>query len=110
MLEVLKLAIALYLVLTGGWVLYITYASLAFHWPTMTKWKWALAPWLLFGLALDVVMNATLFTIVFADLPREWTLTQRLTRYRAFHDGSWRQRVADYICPNILDIFQSGHC
>lgn len=55
------------------------------------------------AILLDVLVNATLATLVFVDLPREWTLSQRLSRYLP-QDG-WRARVALWLGDRLLDPF-----
>ena len=60
------------------------------------------APLLLLALALDVCINL-LSSIPFADLPREWTFSQRLSRYLPRAD--WRGRAALWIGANLLDPF-----
>ena len=63
---------------------------------------------------LDFSLNMAA-TPVFLDLPREWLLTIRCDRYlSAPASGTlpvYRQRLARFLCKNLLDPFQSGgHC
>ena len=59
----------------------------------------------------DVVANLTLAVIVFADIPREWLVTERLQRY-LHTDSGWRSDLALRICTGILDMFdpRGKHC
>lgn len=68
------------------------------------------APFILVGVLLDVVLQVTLATLVFRDLPRHWLLTSRLQEYSAGH--GWRKRWADAICTRLLDPFDptGDHC
>lgn len=50
-------------------------------------------PILVVGLALDVVVNAFVMTILFLQLPSELTVTARLKRYIKMGAG-WRFKVA----------------
>jgi len=58
-------------------------------------------PVLVAGYALDVLVNLTLASILFADVPREWTVSRRLARYQ----GGWRCAAASWIGRNLLDPF-----
>jgi hypothetical protein len=64
------------------------------------------APVAILAYCLDVLVNLTLATVVFADRPREATLTKRLHRYRA----GWRNTVARFICQHLLNPFDPDHC
>jgi hypothetical protein len=68
-------------------------------------------PILAVGAFIDLFMNVTLFSLVFFELPKEWLLTKRMQRYIKTGTG-WRFKVADWICRNLLNIFDpSGrHC
>ena len=68
-------------------------------------------PLLLFGLTLDWVANLTILSLLLFELPREWTVSERLSRH--IHDPSgWRQKIAKWVCGVFLDSFDpSGpHC
>jgi hypothetical protein len=68
-------------------------------------------PLLYFGLLLDGVVNVVHGTIVFAELPREWTTSRRLARWAAV-DDDWRGDLARWICAELLDPFDPDgrHC
>src|SRR5690606_38908032 len=59
-------------------------------------------PTLAVGLALDLVVHATLGTILFLELPREWTLSGRLWRLSTTGTG-WRQSLALALRAQLLD-------
>jgi hypothetical protein len=68
---------------------------------------------LVFGLAFDVVVNIVPATVIFADMPREFLLTTRLKRYHGeAYKGTWRARLADWVCSHLLDQFDvnGDHC
>lgn len=77
-------------------------------------------PVIFVGALIDLVFNATLFSLIFLELPREWMLTQRLKRhiksYDFFRNGALRptrrKRLALWICRNLLNPFDhtGDHC
>jgi len=69
-------------------------------------------PAVIVGLLIDVIVNWTVAIVLFMDFPKEYLVTQRLIRYRSTESLGWRDRVATYICDNILDVFdpRSNHC
>ncbi len=69
------------------------------------------APWVLLGFALDVLVNLTAASLLFAEPPREWKVTQRLQRHQLAGDG-WRADLARWICDHLLDVFDptGNHC
>lgn len=63
--------------------------------------------------AVDVLMQVTVFTVAFAELPRDLLVTWRLRRYmRDLPPSHWRRRWADYLCRHLLDPFDptGAHC
>lgn len=63
------------------------------------------------GALIDLVMNVTIFSLVFLELPKEWLLTAMLQRYMKTRNG-WRYRWENSLCKRLLNIFDpSGrHC
>lgn len=59
-------------------------------------------PTLAVGLTLDFVVHALLGTLLFLELPREWTLSGRLWRLSTT-GTSWRQRLALALRTQLLD-------
>ena len=55
------------------------------------------------ALALDFILNMTLFTLIFVDPPREKLITARLRRY--INGSGWRSRLARWFAHNLLDVF-----
>lgn len=71
------------------------------------------APVVAVAFAVDLVMQFTVFAVVFAEVPREWLVTHRLRRYmRELPAAHWRRRWADYLCKHLLDPFDptGAHC
>ena len=58
-------------------------------------------PALLVGLLLDLIVNTFVATLIFVELPREFTVSARLTRHS--ESTGWRQRVAVAIRTALLD-------
>jgi hypothetical protein len=69
------------------------------------------APLLLTMITVDVLMQMTLASLIFWDVPREWTVTRRLARYRDTGSG-WRKHWATEICTRALNPFDptKKHC
>ena len=71
------------------------------------------APVIAIGVAMDVIAQYTLATVVFVEFPplREPLVTIRLGRYIRGNYG-WRSKLANWVCTNLLDVFDpSGyHC
>ncbi|MCX8003431.1 MAG: hypothetical protein N2688_00495 [Burkholderiaceae bacterium] len=74
---------------------------------------WLAAPVVVVGYLADIVLQWTVGTVLFADLPRpgENLLTARLKRYMRGRDH-WRRRWAEWICTHLLDPFdpKGDHC
>jgi hypothetical protein len=64
-------------------------------------------PVLVVGYALDVLVNVTLMTVLFLEIPRETTVTARLKRHNRTGSG-WRQRLAAWFEPLIDPYDPSG--
>lgn len=92
------------------WLLFLAVMALNWRWHLLSKPVKALAlPAVLVAVALDILFNATLGTLVFLELPRQWTFSQRVGSYKRSID--WRAPVAQWICANLLDPFEAGgHC
>ena len=59
------------------------------------------------GGLIDVVVNATYGSLVFLELPKEWTLTKRTERLKA--DAGWRGALAWKLC-DLLNYISPNHC
>ena len=112
----MDLNIALYAVGVYGfvflcWVLYLAVMSLSEHRDEM-GWiaKGHAMALLAIAYPLDLVLNVVVGTVIFAALPREFTLTTRLKRHQ--REGGWRGKLAAWICKNLLNAFarDGGHC
>lgn len=62
------------------------------------------------GYIADVVVNVVYASILFLDLPREPTVTERLRRYIVDpeYDETWRYYLAEWIADQI-DRIDPGH-
>ena len=58
-------------------------------------------PALVVGLLLDLIVNTVVATLIFLEMPKEWTVSARLTRHS--ESTGWRQRVAIAIRSALLD-------
>jgi hypothetical protein len=57
------------------------------------------------GLLLDVFCNIVWMTILFRELPREWLVTDRVSRKKKEED-----RIATWMCETLLDDFDPSGC
>ena len=94
----------------GLWLLFLAVMALNWRWHALPTTVRAIAlPAVLVSVALDILFNATLGTVLFLELPRQWTFSQRVGSYKKRID--WRAPLACWICANLLDPFDSGnHC
>ena len=104
--------IALYAILYAYqlWIMFLAVMALKAKWNVLPVGVRILAaPAVLAALVMDVAFN--LFaTLPFADLPAQWTFSQRMGDYKKLV-GDWRQPVAAYVCSRLLDPFEAGgHC
>jgi hypothetical protein len=63
-------------------------------------------PLFLVAWALDVAINQTVGTVLFLDVPREWTLSERLERLKVSTD--WRGAWADVVLRRLLAPFDTS--
>ncbi len=56
----------------------------------------------------DVILNWTVVTLLFFDLPRERTITDRLHRYQA--TPGRRAQLSRWVCQYLLNPFDADHC
>lgn len=60
-------------------------------------------PALMFGYAIDFATNVVICTPLLLEMPRETTVTARLSRHK--RDGGWRGKVAAWVGDHLLDPF-----
>ena len=75
---------------------------------------WWLWPFAAVFLVLDVALNQTVMVVLCLDLPRRWTITARMKRYKKLEPDTalnwYRHYFADSLCK-ILNVFdKEGHC
>lgn len=68
-------------------------------------------PVLVVGYVLDCVVNLTVMSVALLELPRELTVSARVSRHLKAGRG-WRQRFARWFCSVLLDTFDpsGSHC
>ena len=109
-MALLYTAAALYLL----WVMYLAVMSLARARDagTLSSASKLLGyPLLFVGVAFNVLINWTVLTILFLEVPRESMFTNRVSRHCLYGKG-WRKRLACFICHDLLDAFDPSwkHC
>lgn len=60
-------------------------------------------PLLILGLILDALLNITVMTVLFLELPQELLVTTRLKRHAQTY--TWRGTVARWFAKHMLDEF-----
>lgn len=92
------------------WLLFVVVMALKEKWHQLPLAIRILAiPAAMVGYVLDITFNLTMATILFLDFPKEFTFSQRLSRYLA--TGGRRRLVAKWVCSNLLDPLETGgHC
>lgn len=106
----LKILLSLYVF----WLLFLAVMSLyrANLNKTISKLSLVLGyPILIVGAGLDLLMNVTLFSLIFLELPKEWLVTKRMQRYIKDGEG-WRAKLSNFICSKLLNAFdaEGKHC
>ena len=79
----------------------------------LTRTQYVLGlPYVAAGVALDVLLNWTVGSVLLWDRPREWVMTSHMQRLRRDAPDSWGAKVAGWICDQGLDSLDpSGdHC
>lgn len=93
------------------WLLFLAVMALRWKWHSLSlPVRIIAAPSVLIALVLDVLFNVTIGSVLFLDLPRQWTFSQRVGNYKRRID--WRAPLAHWICSNLLDPFEvdGAHC
>lgn len=81
----------------------------------MPKWGYVLSwPWVLVMLVVDVIFQYTVFSALYREWPKskEWTVTQRLSRWKRTDPTSLRGRWSMNLCK-LLNLFtpaKEPHC
>ena len=103
----ITLALGALLSIYALWLLYLAVMNLqrARDAGTLTRAAYCLGlPILYAGLMIDFLVNVIVLTFLFFDLPREWLVTARLTRYAKGEIGR-RRSIALWLAANLLDTF-----
>lgn len=67
-------------------------------------------PLLALGYLLDFAANMLPMTFLFLELPREWLVTDRVSRH--MHSTGFRRAIAGWMCADLLNPFDytGKHC
>lgn len=80
---------------------------------TLPAWGYILGgPIVAAMLAIDVFFQVTVFTFIYYELPREWTVTERLSRWKATAGEDRRKHWSVQLCK-LLNVFTPAgqpHC
>jgi hypothetical protein len=85
------------------------YALYSFgYWMHHSGWpRWIVLPYAWAFAVINVIHNATVCTVLFRELPREWFTTQRLKRWKNSPEAS-RREMADLL-GGFLERQDEGH-
>lgn len=104
--------LAMLMLVPATWLLFLAIMSLARARDagTLSKPVLLLAEVVLaIGYLCDFLLNMTVGTILFMEVPREYLLSPRVARLQRAGSG-YRQAVAAWICHNLLDPFDPSGC
>ena len=69
-------------------------------------WQWT---YFALFIVLDVLWNWIYATVIFLQVPKQFTLSERL-RTILRYDTGWRADIAYWMCKNFIEPHDSGHC
>lgn len=104
-------ALFAWFMLSATWVLYVAIMSLKVrHDAGQLPWPARLVgyPVLLVGAVFDILFNWLIGSVIFFEVPHEFLFTTRCHRHHPA--GTWRGATARWLCTNLLDPFDKGHC
>lgn len=103
--------VGIYVLGLSTWLYYLAITNLIKHRKQLSGFaKFNGYILVLVGLILDVSVNWIIGTIVFVEIPREFLFTERLQRHKKRPVSSWRHKLANWLCNNLLNPFDPGHC
>jgi hypothetical protein len=96
------------------WIFYLAVMNLKRARDNKTLTKTALVlgyPILLIGYAADILLNISVCSVLFLELPKEFTVTARVQRH-LYTGSGWRENLAGWFCHNLLNAFDPDgkHC
>lgn len=108
----LYLILFAYVMFYGTWIFYVGFMHIKEHRHQVQEkagllW-YGLWPWFIFAYAMDIVFNLTVGSVLFFELPTQWTFSERIIRHQT--SKGWRLRLANYFCHVYLKPFDEGHC
>lgn len=110
MIDIILLIIAGYLLLSFTFVFYIA----VMHMKKLKdeidlRVKVIAGPAVIIGLGFYLILNITVGTVLFLQVPNSLQFTSRCERNLKKRDGSWRYLQAVWWC-DLLSIFDRPHC
>lgn len=67
-------------------------------------------PLVIAGYIVDFACNILVMTVLLLEIPRETTVTARLSRHIHDSPGTWRAKISIWFCSQILDEFDPSGC
>lgn len=96
------------------WIFYLAVMNLKRARDNKTLTKPALMfgyPILLVGYVADILLNVSVCSLLFLEIPKEFTVTARVQRH-LYTGSGWREKLAGWFCHNLLNAFDPDgkHC
>ncbi len=91
-----------------GWIFATFYAKIDAKKKRKDKLTLAEKAIFVFGLLIDVVLQLTIINLIFLDIPREFTISERIARL-ANNDKGWRGDFAYWFYKKFLHPHDPGH-
>lgn len=118
MSSILAIPLIVFLFMYFTWGMYLAAMNLirekeGLRWET----KVFAYPLVIVGILMDFLLNVTVCTLLFLEVPKEWLVTARLQRHLYTMKDvnsavTWRQKIALWVCSHLLDPFDARgfHC
>lgn len=108
----MEILIAAYVLFYLTWLFYIAFMGIKAHFPEIkidSPWLYrGLVPFFILAYAMDILFDKTIGSILFVEIPKEWTFSGRILRHQK--GSGWRLKRANYFCKTFLKPFDETHC
>lgn len=72
---------------------------------------WALClPFVTVSVIVNIIHNVTIVSLLFWELPKEWTVSTRMKRH--YNSNDYRGKISRWLCATLLNPFDhtGDHC
>jgi len=94
------------------WLFFINVMTWKKHQAKIPKWvQYVLYIVVAVGWVLDVLFNIIYCSVLFLELPKEWTASERFRRILITkHESSYRWKLAYLFCTKLIEPWDWNHC